>query len=110
MVVTKVMEDVGAPMSNGLGIAFCLVDMLPSIPTYLAFHAMVPMLTSFALEVYANKPWLKTNILDLMHTPPPLSDRMAMDVLQDKIIHNLGGVPRATTVHLPTATVSVPSD
>ena len=97
-VVTKVMEDASAPVSNGLGIAICLVNMLPSILTDLAFHTMVPMLTSFMPEMYASKPWLKTNILDLMHTPPPHSDHMAMDVLRDKIIPNFGGVPRAATV------------
>ena len=81
MVVTRIMEDAGAPASNGLGIAICLVDMLPTIPADLAFHTTVPMLTSFVLEVYASKPWLKTNILNLTHTPPPHSDHMAMDVL-----------------------------
>ena len=81
MVVTKVMEDAGAPMSNGLGITIHLVDMLPSILANLAFHATVPMPTTFTLEVYASKLWLKTNILDLMHTLPPHSDCMAMDLL-----------------------------
>ena len=77
--------------------------------TDLAFHSAVPILTGF-VPVYASKPWLKTNILDLMHTPPPFSNCMAMDVLCDEIIHNLGGAPRAATVHLPTATVAMPSD
>ena len=110
MVITKVMEDAGVPVSNGLGIAIHLVNMFPSIPTDLAFHAMVHMLTGFVPEVYASKPWLKTNILDLMHTPPPHSDHMAMDVLHDEIIHNFGGVPRVATVHLLTASVAVPSE
>ena len=88
-VVTRVMEDAGAPVSNGLGIAIHLVDMLPTILAYLAFQTIAPMLTSFAPEVYASKPWLKTNILNLMHTPTPHSNCMAMDVLCDEIVHNL---------------------
>ena len=44
-----------------------------------------------------------------MHTSPPHSDCMAMDVLCDEIIHNLGGAPKAATVHLPTASVAMPS-
>ena len=110
MVVTRIMEDAGAPVSNGLRIATCLVNMLPTIPANLAFCTTVPMLTGFTLEVYASKPWLKTNILDLTCTPPPHSDHMAMDVLRNKIVRNLGGGPRAATAPLPTATVSVPPD
>ena len=71
------MEDAGAPTSNGLGIAVGLVDMLPTILIHVAFHTATPMLTSFALEVYAGWPWLRMNIMDLMLMPPPQSDRMA---------------------------------
>ena len=95
-VMTKVMEDAGARTSNGLGITMCLVDMLPTILIHLAFHSATPMLTSFALEVYASQPWLRTNILDAMHTPPLDSDWKAMDVLYQEIINNLGGAPKST--------------
>ena len=109
MVVTRIMEDAGVLASNGLGIAIHLVDMLPTIPADFTFHTTAPVLTSFIPEVYASKPWLKTNILNLTHTLPPHSDCMAMDVLCDEIICNLGGAPRAATAHLPMATVAVPS-
>ena len=39
-VVMKVMEDAGKSMADGLGIAMCLVDMLPTIPLQLAFHSV----------------------------------------------------------------------
>ena len=97
MVVTRVMEDHGAPVSNGLGITICLVDMLPTVLVDLAFHTIVPMLTGFTLEEYASKPWLKTNILNLMHTLTPHCKCMAMDVLCDEIVCNLGGVPKVVT-------------
>ena len=103
------MEDAGSPVSNGLGIAIHLVDMLPTILANLAFHTIAPMLTSFPPEVYASNPWLKTNILNLMHTPPPHSDHMAMDVLHDEIVCNLGGAPRPVTEHFPIAMAAIPS-
>ena len=108
MVVTRIMEDARAPVSNGLVIAICLLDMLPTLPANLVFHTAAPMLTGFAPEVYSSQLWLRINSLNLMHTPPPHSDHMAMDVLQDEIVHHLVGWPRVATVQLSTATVSVP--
>ena len=75
-VMTKVMQDTGVPVSNGLGITVFLVDMLPTIPIYLAFHSTMPMLTGFMLEVYASRPWLRMNIMDVMYTPPLQSDQI----------------------------------
>ena len=46
-VMTKVMKDAGTPVSDGLGITVCLVDMLPTIPIHLAFQSAMPMLTRF---------------------------------------------------------------
>ena len=103
------MEDAGVPMSDGLGIVVHLVDMLPTILIHLAFHSTMLMLTSFALEVYASRPWLRMNIMDLMHTPPLQSDQMALDVLREEIINNLGGAPKAAKVVEPMACFSVPS-
>ena len=65
--VIKVMEDAGEPVSNGLGIAVHLVDMLPTIPIHLASDSSPPGLTGFMPEVYAAWPWFKTDVLDLMH-------------------------------------------
>ena len=101
------MEDADAPVSNDLVIAICLLNMIPTPLANLAFNGAAPMLTSFMPEVYASQLWLRTNSLNLMHTPPPHSDCMAMDVLQDEIVCHLGG-PKAATVQLSTATVSVP--
>ena len=108
-VMLKVMDDTGTPSSNGLGIAVHLVDMLPTIPIHLAFHMVTLMLTSFTPEVYAGWPWLRTNIMDLMHTPPPQSDWMVLDVLCEEIINNLSGTSNAAKVVEPTACFSVPS-
>ena len=49
--------------------------MLPTIPIHLAFHTAILMLTGFTPEVYASRPWLKMNIMDLTHMPPPQSDQ-----------------------------------
>ena len=108
-VVLKLMEDAGTPTSNGLGVAVCLVDMLPIILTHLAFHTDTPMLTSFVPEVYAGQPWLRTNALDLTHMPPLQSDWKALDVLCEKIINNLGGISKVARVVEPTACFSGPS-
>ena len=53
-VMIKVMEDTGTPMSDGLGITVCLVNMLSTILIHLAFHFAMLMLTSFVPEVYAS--------------------------------------------------------
>ena len=63
----------------------------------------------FMLEVYASRPWLKSNLMDLMQTPPPCRDRKALDVLCEEIIKNLSDAPQVSNVHLPTACLSVPS-
>ena len=85
MVVLMVMEDAGAPVSKGLGITVCLVDMLPTILIHLAFYSSTPGLTSFTPEVYAAWSWFRTDVLDLMHTQPLQSDRKALDVLCEEI-------------------------
>ena len=108
-VVFKVMEDAGAPMSNGLGITVCLVDMLPTILIHLAFHSTMPMLTGFTLEVYAGQPWLRMNIMNLMYMPPLQSKWMVLDVLCEKIINSLSGAPKVAKVVEPTACFSMPS-
>ena len=109
-VMTRVMEDTGIPMIDGLGIAVHLVELLFTIPIHLAFHSATPMLTSFMLEVYASQPWLRMNMMDVMHTPPPPhSNQMAMDVLHEVIINNLGGASKAAKVVQPTACFSMPS-
>ena len=69
-VVIKVMEDAGKPVADGLGIAMCLVDMLPTIPLHLAFHSSTPGLTGFVPEVYAAQPRSRMDILDFSHVPP----------------------------------------
>ena len=108
-VIIKVMEDVGAPASNGLGINVCLVNMLLTILIHLAFHSAMPMLTGFTPEVYASQPWLRTNNLDVMHTPPLQSDQKAIDVLREEIINNLGGAPKAAKVVEPIVCFSMSS-
>ena len=93
-VILKVMEDTGTSVSKGLGIAVHLVDMLPTIPIHLAFHSSTPGLTSFMPEVYATRPWFRTDILDLTHMPPLQSDRKALDVLCEEIVKNMCGASK----------------
>ena len=76
----------------------------------MAFHTLAPMLTGIVPDVYASKPWLKTNVLDLMHTSPPHSDCMAMDLLHDEIVHNMGGAQKVATKCFTVATVAMSSD
>ena len=108
-VMLKVMENTGAAMSDGLGITVHLVDMLSTIPIHLAFHSAMPMLTGFMPEVYAGWPWLRMNIMDLMHMPPLQSDQMALDVLCEEIINSLSGAPKVAKVDETTACFSIPS-
>ena len=78
----KVIEDVGKPMADGLGITLHLVDMLPTIPLQLAFHSATPGLTSFVPEVYATRPKSRMDILDFSHVPLPQSDQTVMTMLR----------------------------
>ena len=70
--------------ADGLGIALCLVDMLPTIPLQLAFNMATPGLTGFAPEVYAARPKSRTDLLDFSHVPPLKSKWNAMSVLHVK--------------------------
>ena len=106
MVVIKVMEDAGKPMADGLGIAMCLVDMLPTIPIHLAFHSSTPGLTSFAPEVYAAQPRSGTDILDFSHVPPLQSSQKVLDVLCEEIVKNVCGATEDKGVE-PTWLMSV---
>ena len=97
-VVVKVMEDSGKPMANGLGITMHLVDMLPTIPIYLAFHSSTPGLTRFMPEVYAAQPKFRMDALDFSHMPPLQSDRKALDVLHEEIFNMCGAPEMAKAV------------
>ena len=66
-VVIKLMEDAGKPAADGLGIALCLVDMLPTIPIHLAFHSL-----------------------------PLQSNRKVLDVLCEEIVKNVHGATETT--------------
>ena len=85
------MEDAGKPMADGLGIAMCLVDMLPTIPLHLAFHSSTPGLTRFVPEVYTAWPKSRMDILDFSHAPPLQSNRKVLDVLHEEIVKNVHG-------------------
>ena len=82
----KVMEDAREPMADGLGIALCLVDMLPTILPQLAFNMATLGLTGFAPEVYAAQPKSQMDLLDFSHVPPLQSDQNAMTVLHEEIV------------------------
>ena len=90
-VVTKLMEDAGKPMADGLGITMHLVDMLPTIPLQLAFHSSTPGLTGFMPEVYAAWPKSRTDILDFSHVPPLQSSQKVLDLLHEEIVKNVHG-------------------
>ena len=92
MVVHQTTEDASTHANNGLAVALCLLNMLPTLLANFTFNAAVPLLTSFALEVYASWPWLTLSSLDIMHTLPPHSDCMAIDILKNKIIHHFTAV------------------
>ena len=102
-VMVQVMEVTGKPAADGLGITMCLVDMLPTIPTHLAFHSSTPGLTSFVPEVYAAQPWFRTDILDLTHMPPPQGDQKVLDVLCEEIIKNMGGASKTAKAVEPAS-------
>ena len=67
-VVHHVMEKAGKSAADGLEIALCLVDMLPSIPLHLTFHTAIADLPRFTPEAltYALPP---RTIQDAMTTP-----------------------------------------
>ena len=108
-VIVQVMEDAGKPAANGLGIAMHLVDMLPTIPMHLAFHSSTPGLTGFMPEVYAARPWFRTDVLDLTHAPPLQGDWKALDVLCEEIIKNMGGTSKMANAVEPATCLSVSS-
>ena len=97
------MEDAGKPMAYGLGLTLHLVDMLLTILIHLAFHSSTPGLTSFEPEVYTDWPKFRTDVLDFSHTPPPQSDRKALDVLREEIIKIMGGASKMAKVVEPAA-------
>ena len=101
------MEDAGAPVIDGLGIAVHLVDMLPTIPIHMAFHSSTPGLTSFMPEVYAAQPCFRTDVLDLTHMPAPQSDQKVLDVLREEIIKNMGGASNMAKAVEPVACFSM---
>ena len=107
MVILKVMKDTGAHTSKGLRIAICSVDMLPTIPIHLALHSSTPGLTSFVPEVYAAWPWLRMDVLDLMHMPPPQNNYKALDVLHEEIIKNMCGASKMAKAVEPTVCFSI---
>ena len=73
-VVTQVMEDAGKSAADGLGIALCLVDILPIIPLQLAFNTATAELIGCTPKVYAAWPKMRTDGLDFSHAPPPGSN------------------------------------
>ena len=85
-VVIQVMEKAGKSVVDGLGIALCLVDMLPTIPLQLAFNTATARLPGCAPEVYAVRPTMGTYGLDFSYTPPLGSDQNAMTVLGEEIL------------------------
>ena len=102
------MEDAGTPTNKCLGIAKHLIEMLPNIPVHLAFHSTVPMVMGFMPEMYTSRPWLKSNLMDIMQTPPLHKDCKALDVLCEEIIKNIGDALQVRNVHPPMACLSVP--
>ena len=83
MVVHQTTEDVSASMSNSLVVALHLLNMLPTLLANFTFNTTAPLLTGFVPEVLAHQTWLALNSLHFMHTPPPHSNCIAMDVLKD---------------------------
>ena len=110
MLVHHATEDTGAPISNSLAVALHLLNMLPTLPANFTFNAAAPLLTSFVPEVYASQPWLILNSLNLMHTPPPQSDHMAIDMLKDEIICHATATAAAASRQLPMSTPPVLPD
>ena len=57
-VIHRVMESAGKSAADGLEIALCLVDMLPSIPLHLTFNTAIADLPGFTPEAltYASPP------------------------------------------------------
>ena len=85
------MENAGKSVEDGLGIALCLVDMLPTIPLQLAFNTATAVLPGCTPEVYALWPKIGTDGLDFSHAPPPGSDQDAMTVLGKEILKSTHG-------------------
>ena len=106
-VVMKVMEDVGKPTADGLGIAMHLVEILPTILLHLAFHLSTPGLTIFTPEVYATRPKSRTDLLDFSNIPPLHSSRMVLHVLREEIVKNVQGTPEKVKAVEPTWMMSM---
>ena len=94
-------------MADGLGIAMCFVEMLPTIPLHLAFHSSTPGLTRFAPEVYAAWPKSGTDLLDFSHVPPLHSSWIALHVLCEEIVKNVWGTPEKVKAVEPTWMMSM---
>ena len=77
-VVHWVMESAGKSMADGLGIALCLVDMLPTIPLQLTFNTVTARLPGCTPEAHA-------------HASPLSTDRGAMTVLGKEILKGACG-------------------
>ena len=68
-VVSQVMEKAGKSVADSLGIALCLIDMLPTIPLQLAFNTATAGLFRCSPKVYAVWPLMGTDGLDFLCTP-----------------------------------------
>ena len=90
-VVTQVIEDAGKSAANGLEIALCLVDILPTIPLQLAFNTATAGLIGCTPKVYATRPKTRTDGLDFSHAPLPGSNQDVMAVLHKEILKNACG-------------------
>ena len=108
MMMFQITGNIGAPLCDGLGIVFCLLDTLPSFPANLAYKSTSPMITGFAPVVYAQQAWLGLHSLDLAHTPLPNSHRKAKDVLKEAILHSTGGNAATTVSTGLSASTSTP--
>ena len=77
-VVHRVMESAGNSMADGLKIALCLVDMLPSIPLQLTFNTVTAGLPRFTPEA-------------LTHASPSSTNQGTMTVLGEEILKGACG-------------------
>ena len=77
-VVHWVMESAGNSMADGLEIALCLVDLLPSIPLQLTFNTVTAGLPRFTPKA-------------LTHASPSSTNQAAMTVLGEEILKGACG-------------------
>ena len=78
-VVHQVMESAGKSVVDSLGIALCLVDMLPTTPLQLTFNTVTAELPGYTPEALTYASLLST-------------DRGAMTVLSEEILKGARGV------------------